>query len=114
MASEPVFVNFFGPGSTQNITDLVIKKADLVAPVGLVPSYEFTPDVNNRPEQLFTAMLHRAQRNQDVSPDAQLRITPWTKEFSEEFGKPQIVFRCQIILRIDEPINNLLPNPNLV
>jgi hypothetical protein len=114
MASEPVFTNFYGAGATQNLTDLVIKKADLQAPVGLVPSYEFTPAEINRPEQLFTAILHRAQRNQDVSPDAQVRITPWTKEFSEEFGKPQIVFRCQVILRIDEPINNLLPNPNLV
>lgn len=114
MASEPVFTSFFGAGATQNIMDLVIKKNDLVAPVGLVPSYEFTPADINRPEQIFTAMLHRAQRNQDASPDAQLRITPWTKEFSEEFGKPQIVYRCQIILRIDEPVNSLLPNPNLV
>lgn len=114
MASEPVFTSFFGAGATQNITDLVIKKADLIAPPGLTPSYEFTPEITNRSEQLFTAMIHRAQRNQDVSPDAQLRITPWERELSTEFGKPQIIFRCQIILRIDEPINNMMPNPNLV
>ena len=114
MASEPIFVNFFGPSATQSLTDLVIKKADLVAPIGLVPSYEFTPAEINRPEQLFTAMIHRFQRNQDVSPDAQVRITPWEIEFSQEFGKPQIVYRCQIVLRVDEPLSSLLPNPNLV
>lgn len=114
MASEPIFTNFFGAGATQDINSVVIRKTDLVAPVGLVPSYEFTPEATNRSEQLFTAMLHRAQRNQDISPDAQLRITPWTRELSDEFGKPQIVFRCQIVLRIDEPINNFIPNPNLV
>lgn len=114
MASEPLFTAWYGAGATQNLDDIIIKKNDLKAPPGLSPSYEFIPAASNGPEQIFLAQIHRAQRNQDTSPDAQLRITPWEKEFSTEFGKPQIVFRCQIVARIDEPINNLLPNPNLI
>lgn len=113
MASEPLFTNFFGANATQNLTDLIIKKADLAAPVGLTPTYDFTPEMNNRSEQLFTAMLLRAQRNQDQSTDSQLVITPFEQTLEFRFSKWQRKYTCTIEIYIDDTISTF-PNPNLV
>lgn len=113
MPSEPLFTNFFGPGATQSLTDLTIKKADLVAPTGLNPTYEFTPTATNGPEQIFVAMLLRAERNQDQSTDSQLILTwePPTLEF--RFSKYQRKYICTVEIYVDDTLS-ILPNPNSV
>ena len=62
MPSEPLFTNFFGAGAIQAATQIIILKNDLTAPVGLVPSYEFTPAAENRSEQSALAMFLRWMR----------------------------------------------------
>lgn len=113
MASDPLLTNFFGPSVTQDATTLVINKNDLVAPVGLTPSYDFTPALNNRSEQLFTAILLRAQRNQDQSTDSQLVITPFEQTLEYRFGKWQRKYVCTVEIYIDDTVSTF-PNPNLV
>ncbi len=113
MPSEPLLTNFFGPGATQTATELIIKKTDLIAPVGLTPTYEFTPTATNGSEQLFVAMLLRAQRNQDQSTDSQLVLTwePPTLEF--RFSKYQRKYVCTIEIYVDDTLSTF-PNPNSV
>jgi hypothetical protein len=113
MASEPLLINFFGPGVTQNLTELTIKKADLVAPVGLTPTYEFTPTATNGSEQLFVAMLLRAQRNQDQSTDSQVILTWGEPSLEFRFSKYQRKYVCTIEIYVDDTLSTF-PNPNSV
>lgn len=114
MPSEPAFNTWFGNASSQSATDVRIQKLDLIAPQGLSPTYTFEPKEANGPEQLGLALLLRWLRNQDVSADAQFRITQPEQELTYEFGKPQRLYRFQIVIRIDEDANTALPNPNLI
>jgi hypothetical protein len=113
MPSEPLFTNFFGSNATQNENDLIIKKADLIAPTGLNPTYEFTPTATDGSEKLFTAILLRAQRNQDQSTDSQLVLTwePPTLEF--RFSKYQRKYVLTIEIYVDDTLS-IFPNPNSI
>ena len=54
--AEPTLVSVFGPNATQNATDIVIKKADLVA-AGL------TPGATNTAESLLASIFIFAANN---------------------------------------------------
>ncbi len=114
MASEPAFNMWFGNASSQSVSEIRISKSDLLAPQGLTPTYTFEPKEANGPEQVGLALLLRWLRNQDVSADAQFRISQPEQELTYEFGKPQRLYRFQVIIRIDEDANTALPNPNLI
>lgn len=113
MPSEPLFTNFFGSNATQNEADLIIKKADLVAPVGLVPSYDFTAEANNRSEQLALALVLRWLRNQDQSTDSQFILTPFEQTLEFRLSKWQRKYVAGIEIYIDDTVSTF-PNPNLV
>jgi hypothetical protein len=113
MPSEPLFTNFFGAGVTQTATQIIVLKNDLVAPVGLVPSYDFTPAAENRAEQTALAMLLRWQRNQDQSTDSQLRITPFEQSLEFQFNKWLRKHVAQIEIWQEDSTSSL-PNPNLI
>jgi hypothetical protein len=113
MPSEPLLTNFFGPGVTQNLTDLIIKKADLIAPVGLTPTYEFTPTATDGSEKLFSAMLLRAVRNQDPSTDAQMVLTWGEPTLEFRFSKYQRKYVLTIEIYIDDTTSTF-PNPNSI
>jgi len=113
MPSEPLFTNFFGIGATQTATQIIILKSDLIAPVGLVPSYEFTPILENRAEQSGLAMLLRWLRNQDQSSDSQFVISPFEQSLEFRFSKWQRKYTCTIEIWQDDTLSTL-PNPNLI
>ncbi len=113
MPSEPLLTNFFGPGATQTLTDLTIKKADLIAPAGLTPTYEFTPTATDGSEKLLSAMLLRAVRNQDPSTDAQM-VLSWSDPTLEfRFNKYQRKYVLSIEIYIDDTLS-IFPNPNSI
>lgn len=117
MASDPLLTNFFGPGATQNATQLIIAKADLIPPAGLDPTYEFVPAATNTSESMALGMFLRWARNLDISADRQLNITPWEQvtEFRNVSVPPkyQIKFTSKLEIFIDSPLGQL-PNPNLI
>ena len=113
MPSEPLFTNFFGAGVTQTATQIVILKSDLRAPVGLVPSYEYLPVVNNPPEQTALSMFLRWQRNQDQSTDSQFRITPFEQSLEFQFDKWLRRYTCQVEIWQSDT-TAAIPNPNLI
>lgn len=113
MPSEPLVTNFFGAGFTQTATGLIILKSDLVAPAGLIPTYEFTPAAINRSEQLALALILRWQRNQDVSTDSQLVIKPFEQTLEFRFNKWQRRYVTEIEVFQDDTTSTF-PNPNLI
>lgn len=113
MPSEPLTTNFFGPGFTQSATSLIILKSDLVAPAGLTPSYDFTPILANRSEQLALALILRWQRNQDVSTDSQFVLKPFEQTLEFRFNKWQRRYVSEIEIFQDDTVSTF-PNPNLI
>ncbi|MCC3417264.1 MAG: hypothetical protein JGK28_04675 [Microcoleus sp. PH2017_07_MST_O_A] len=113
MPSEPLFTNFFGAGATQTATQLIILKNDLIAPVGLVPSYDFTPTASNRSEQLALALMLRWLRNQDQSTDSQFVIKPFEQTLEFRFNKWQRRYVSEIEVFQDDTVSTF-PNPNLI
>ncbi|MEG4371647.1 hypothetical protein QUB29_19515 [Microcoleus sp. B4b_D2] len=113
MPSEPLFASFFGSGSTQNESQIIILKNDLVAPVGLAPTYEFTPAPTNRTEQTALALILRWLRNQDASTDSQFILKPFEQSLEFRFNKWQRRYVSEIEIWQDDQISTL-PNPNLI
>ena len=113
MPSEPLFTNFFGIGATQDDNQIIILKNDLVAPVGLTPTYEFTPAPVNRTEQAALALILRWQRNQDVSTDSQFIIKPFEQSLEFRLNKWQRRYVSEIEIWQDDLVSTL-PNPNLI
>ena len=113
MPSEPLFTSFFGFGATQNETQVVILKNDLIPPVGLTPTYNFTPALINRAEQTALALILRWLRNQDASTDSQFIITPFEQSLEFRFNKWQRKYVAQIEIWQDDDTSTL-PNPNLI
>ncbi|MDF0553877.1 hypothetical protein [Kamptonema sp. UHCC 0994] len=113
MASEPLITNFFGQNVTQDATNLIINKNDLVAPVGLVPSYDFTVIAVNRSEQLALALFLRWLRNQDQSTDSQFVISPFEMTLEFRFSKWQRRYTSTLDIYQDDTISTF-PNPNLI
>lgn len=113
MPSDPLPTAFFGANFTQDTDKLTIFKADLVPPIGLTPTYEFTPAFINGAEALFLALVLRAQRNQDRSLDSQLVITPFEMSLEYRFQKWQRKYVCQIEIYQDDAVSTY-PNPNLI
>lgn len=113
MASDPTLQAFFGSGATQDLENLNIKKVDLQAPIGLLSPYEFTPTIDNRAESNFLALFLRAQRNQDVSLDSQMVITPFERELVTRFGNPEIRYFCTFEVFVRDNISKT-PSPNLI
>lgn len=113
MPSEPLVTNFFGAGFTQSATSLTILKSDLVAPVGLIPGYDFTPALFNRSEQLALAFFLRWQRNQDPSTDSQFIIKPFEQALELRFNKWQRRYFAEIEIFQDDTVSTF-PNPNLI
>lgn len=113
MPSEPLVNNFFGAGFTQSAINLIILKSDLIAPVGLTPSYDFTPAANNRSEQLALALILRWLRNQDQSTDSQFIIKPFEQTLEFRFNKWQRRYSTEIEIFQDDTVSTF-PNPNLI
>jgi hypothetical protein len=113
MPSEPLFTNFFGAGATQTAAEIIILKNDLVAPVGLVPSYIFAPAAVNNPESTALAMFLRWQRNQDPSTDSQFRITPFEQSLEFQVNKWLRRYSCQVEIW-QEDATPAIPNPNSI
>lgn len=113
MPSEPLLANFFGSGVSQSATNLIIVKNDLIAPVGLVPSYNFTPAENNRSEQLALALILRWLRNQDQSTDSQFIIKPFEQSLEFRFNKWQRRYFSEIEIFQDDTLSTF-PDPNLI
>jgi len=113
MASDPLPTAFFGVGFVQDAEKFTIQKADLQAPIGLPATYEFTPAVFNKAESIFLALFLRAQRNQDISLDSQMVITPFEREMVLRFGKPEIRYFCTFEIFIPDNLATI-PSPNLV
>lgn len=113
MPSEPLLANFFGSGVSQSATNLMIAKNDLIAPVGLVPSYNFTPTENNRSEQLALALILRWLRNQDQSTDSQFIIKPFEQSLEFRFNKWQRRYFSEIEIFQDDTLSTF-PDPNLI
>lgn len=113
MPSEPLVTNFFGAGFTQSATSLTILKSDLVAPVGLIPGYDFTPALANRSEQLALALILRWQRNQDPSTDSQFVVKPFEQTLEFRFNKWQRRYVSEIEIFQDDTTSTF-PNPNLI
>jgi hypothetical protein len=111
--SEPLTTNFFGAGFTQTASNLTILKSDLVAPVGLTPSYEFTPAANNRSEQLALALILRWLRHQDQSTDSQFILKPFEQTLEFRFNKWQRRYFSEIEIFQDDTVSTF-PNPNLI
>jgi hypothetical protein len=70
--TKPTLIQVFGANATQNATEIVIKKADLVA-VGL------TPGASNTAESLLMAIALNAKvtlstNNRNTNPDQSLAI----------------------------------------
>lgn len=70
---EPTLIQVFGENATQNSTDIIIKKADLVS-TGL------TPATSNNAEALLVALVLKAadylnDATQTLDPDVQITIT---------------------------------------
>jgi hypothetical protein len=115
MASNPLPTAFFGTGFSQDLEKITILKTDLQPPIGLTPKlgYDFTPEADNRAETLFSAIFLRVQRNQDISADSQLVITPFEKELTFRFGRWQRRYYCTVEIYIDDSASEV-PNPNLI
>ena len=113
MASDPLPTAFFGTNFTQDTGKLTIIKADLSAPVGLTPTYQFTPALANGAESILLALILKAQRNQDQSADSQLVITPFEMSLEYRFQKWQRKYICQIEIYQDDTVSTY-PNPNLI
>lgn len=113
MASDPPIQAIFGAGATQNATQLIILKNDLVAPLELNPSYTFTPGATNTAESMMLALYLRWLRNQDQSADAQIRLSPFEMALDFSFSKYQRLYQSQFIVRVDDTLA-LFPNPNAV
>lgn len=113
MASEPLFVSFFGAGVSQDVNQIIILKNDLIAPSGLTPTYEFTPAVVNTPEQTALALILRWLRNQDASTDSQFILKPFEQSLEFRFNKWQRRYVSEIEIWQDDTISTL-PNPNLI
>ncbi|MCC3439369.1 MAG: hypothetical protein JGK30_28320 [Microcoleus sp. PH2017_40_RAT_O_B] len=113
MPSEPLFTNFFGAGATQTATQVIILKNDLVAPVGIVPSYTFTPAAVNNAESTALAVFLRWQRNQDQSTDSQFRISPFEQSLEFQFNKWLRRYSCQVEIWQDDATSSI-PNPNSI
>ncbi len=111
MASNPPLQAIFGQGATQTDTQLIIQKADLVAPIELNPSYIFTPLADNTSESLFLALYLRVMRNQDQSADAEMRLTPFEMSLDFSFSKYQRLYLSQFIVRVDDTLA-LFPSPS--
>ena len=70
--AKPTLIQVFGANATQNATDIILKKADLVA-VGLSPS------PTNSAESLFVAIalnakLNLSTANRNTNPDQSVAI----------------------------------------
>ena len=113
MPSEPLPTSFFGTGFTQNITSLTVLKADLLAPVGLIPSYDFIPALANGTESLALALFLRWGRNQDQSTDSQFIIKPFEMTLEFRFNKWQRKYTAIIEIWQDDNVSTF-PNPNLI
>ncbi|MEG5045968.1 hypothetical protein [Microcoleus sp. B4-C1] len=113
MPSEPLFTSFFGVGATQDDTQIIILKNDLVAPTGLTPTYDFTPTTVNRTEQTALALILRWLRNQDASTDSQFILKPFEQSLEFRFNKWQRRYTSEIEIWQDDSISTL-PNPNLI
>ncbi|MEG4251067.1 hypothetical protein [Microcoleus sp. Pol10D4] len=113
MPSEPLFTSFFGVGATQNETQIIILKNDLVAPVGLTPTYDFIPALSNGTEQTALAFILRWLRNQDASTDSQFIIKPFEQSLEFRFNKWQRRYVSEIEIWQDDSVSTL-PNPNLI
>jgi hypothetical protein len=113
MPSEPIFTNFFGANATQTDTQIIIQKADLVAPDGLTPSYQFVPAAVNGPESIALALILRWLRNQDQSTDSQFKITPFEQSLEFLFNKWIRRYVAQIEVNIEDT-SSPIPNPNLI
>lgn len=113
MASDPLPTAFFGSGFVQDTEKFTVLKTDLQAPTGLPSTYEFVPVQENRAESIFLALFLRVQRNQDISLDSQMVISPFERELVIRFGKPQIRYFCTFEIFVDDKISNV-PSPNLV
>mgnify|MGYP007006696582 CR=1 FL=1 len=77
---EPTLEQIFGANATQDATDIVIKKADLVA-VGLVAA------ADNNPESLFVALIKNAAliltpENRDLNADQSIVIGEYSESIS--------------------------------
>ena len=113
MASEPLPTAFFGQKFTQDLEKFIVWKEDLIAPVGLTPSYQFIPALFNGPESVFLALLLRVQRNQDQSLDSQLVIGPFEMTLEYRYGKWQRRYTCRLDVFLDDTVSTY-PNPNLI
>ncbi|MEG4328072.1 hypothetical protein [Microcoleus sp. herbarium5] len=113
MPSEPLFSSFFGIGATQNETQIILLKNDLVAPTGLTPTYDFTPATVNRTEQTALALILRWLRNQDASTDSQFILKPFEQSLEFRFNKWQRRYVSEIEIWQDDSVSTL-PNPNLI
>ena len=113
MPSEPLFTNFFGQGATQDATQIIIQKADLIAPTGLTPSYQFVPAAINGPESIALALILRWMRNLDQSSDSQFRITPFEQSLEFQFNKWLRRYVSQVEIW-QEDTTSSLPNPNSI
>ena len=113
MPSDPLPTAFFGQSFTQDTEKLTIVKADLIPPVGLTPTYQFTPAFINGAESVFLALVLKAQRSQDQSADSQLVITPFEMSLEYRFQKWQRKYVCQIEVYQDDTVSTY-PNPNLI
>jgi hypothetical protein len=113
MPSDPLPIAFFGSSFTQDTEKLTVLKTDLQPPIGLPVTYEFTPEPVNRAESIFLALFLRVQRNQDISLDSQMVITPFERELVIRFGKPAIRYFCTFEIFTPDNISKI-PSPNLV
>lgn len=113
MSSDPTFNSFFGAGATQTGTIITIQKSDLIPPIELNPSYEFTPALNNRSEQIALALVLRWLRNQDASSDSQFIIAPFEQSLEFRFNKWERRYVSQIEIWQPDTISTL-PNPNSI
>ncbi len=113
MPSEPLLTSFFGAGFTQNATSLTVLKADLNAPVGLTPTYEFIPALSNGAESTALALFLRWGRNQDQSTDSQFIIKPFEMTLEFRFNKWQRKYTSVVEIWQDDNVSTS-PNPNLI
>lgn len=113
MPSEPLFTNFFGPSAIQDTNQIIIQKADLIAPSGLAPSYQFVPAAINGSESIALALILRWQRNLDQSSDAQFRIAPFEQSLEFAFNKWLRRYTAQLEIWQEDTVSSL-PNPNLI
>ena len=113
MASNPPLQAMFGAGASQTASQLIIQKADLVAPPELQPTYTFIPALDNSSESIALALIARWIRGQDQATDRQLGFSPFEMalDFNAAAGKYQRIYTSITKVRIDDTFA-LFPSPN--